>query len=349
MKIKNTVVLILTALSLTACGSRQALVSELDESIPQTVSVTDMTARTEQTTEAETVQSKPQTLASDLSNRNEIVSMTGAGGTVNILSKDKTEPLSAKSVMNSGRVEAVLAYTAGLGGYPSSEKAEVYFFVAVNGRLCEFEIAGEKSTGGMLHTKRNVNTELSDELVITDCELEKGENELCIMYTAYHPQLCAAYPTKLPKTFSSDCRTKQSKPVCRAQRYEDRFVYSSEKRDLSDSSDFVFDRIGYDQQKAWSEVNAGTDVSLRLINIDMKMTGTVKRNMLIFAMLDDKPIRLAGEKEFAFFRLEKTDCSVKIPLTKLEKNEKPRVLIVCCFDMSEAVWCLRTEHMFLVK
>ena len=341
MRLKLILLVLTAALALTACESKQPLVSDTDSTQP---------VQTEQTTVAETT-SQP-SAASSGSSLPDTAKWAGwgqpyPGGSINLLDAQ------GKMLMPTSQIAAsqpvfTLSYRFDLDGFDDDE-VQVYIIAAIGGEVCDLELAGEKSTGGMLHTKRNVNTELSDELVITDCELEKGENELCIMYTAYYPQLCAAYPTKLPKTFSSDCRTKQSKPVCRAQRYEDRFVYSSEKRDLSDSSDFVFDRIGYDQQKAWSEVNAGTDVSLRLINIDMKMTGTVKRNMLIFAMLDDKPIRLAGEKEFAFFRLEKTDCSVKIPLTKLEKNEKPRVLIVCCFDMSEAVWCLRTEHMFLVK
>ncbi len=344
MKIKNTFILLLTAFSLTACASKQPLVSDISSDRK-----TQTQARSEQTTVPETVVSKPETLAADWSNRNEIVSQTGTGGTVNILNKDKTEPLNAKTVMHGGKVESVVDYTIGLSGYPASEKAQICFCVTVGGKLCEFELAGEKSSGGMLCTEKNVNTELFDELVITDCDLVKGENKLCIMYSTYYPQLCTAFPTKLPKTFTSDVQTTQSKPIVLPQRYDDKFVYSSDKTELAQSTNFVFDQIRYDEQKAWSEVKSGTDVSIKLINIDMKMTGSVKRDMLIFVLQNGKPVEFADGKKYAMLRLEQIDCSVDIPLTKFTRSGQHELLTVCCFDMSEAVWCFRSEQMFLVK
>ena len=348
MKLKKTLILVLSAVILSACSKSEPLVSGIDSSTPKATQSTGTTTQTEQTRQTEQ-QTTAQTLSPDLSNWNDVVSSTGTGGTVNILCKDKTEPLSAKTIMHGGRVEAVVDYTIGLSGYSASEKADVYFFATVGGRLCEFELAGEKSSGGMICTAKNVNTELFDELVITDCELVKGENELCIMYTTYYPQLRKALPTKLPKTFTSDTQTAQSKPVCQPQRYEDTFTYSSDKNELSQSTNFVYEQIRYDEQKAWSLVRAGTDVGIKLINIDLEMTGSVKRDMLVFAVQNGKPVKLAGGKEFAFLSLSETDCSVGIPLTKLTQSGSHELLTVCCFDMSEAVWCFRTEHMFLVQ
>ncbi len=342
MKFKKAFILVLSALIFAACSKPEPLVSDAGSSTAKTSRISGTTTQTEQQTTA-------QTLSPDLSNRNDVVSWTGTGGTVNILNKQKTEPLSAKTVMQGGKVEAVVDYTIGLSGYAACEKADVCFFAAVNGKLCEFELAGEKSSGGMLCTEKNVNTELFDELVIADCDLAKGENELCIMYTTYYPQLCTAFPTKLPKTFSSDSHTKQSKPVAHPQRYADKFVYSSDKNELSQSTNFVFNQIKYDEQKAWSEVRAGTDVSLKLINIDLKMTGSVKRDMLVVVLQNGKPVRFADKKEYAYLNLEQTDCSVTIPLTKLSQSGSHELVTVCCFDMSEAIWCFRTEHMFLVK
>lgn len=342
MKLKKALLLVLSAVILTACSKSEPLVSGIDSSTPQPSQSSGTTTHTEQQTTA-------QTLAPDRSNHSEVVSSTGTGGTVNILNKEKTEPLSAKTVMHGGKVEAVIDYTIGLSGYPDSEKADVCFFAAVNGKLCEFELAGEKSSGGMLCTKKNVNTELFDVLVITDCDLVKGENELCIMYTVYYPQIVFGCPSKLGRTFSSDTKTSQSKAVELPQRYEDKLTYSHDKAELSQSTNFVFDQIRYDEQKAWSEVRAGTDVSLKLINIDLKMTGSIKRDMLVVALQNGKPIKLANGKEFAFLSLESSDCSVSIPITKLDKSGQHEFLTVCCFDMSEVIWCFRTEHMFLVR
>lgn len=343
MKFKMAFILLLLALTLTACSKSEALVSDADSS-SQSAQTTLL-----QTSGVDIPQPAVQTLSPDLSNWSDVVGSTGTGGTVNILDKDKTEPLSAKTVMQGGKVEAVVDYTIGLSGYPASEKAQVCFCAAVGGKLCEFELAGEKSSGGMLCTEKNVNTELFDELVITDCDLVKGENELCIMYTTYYPQLCTVFPTKLPKKFTSDTQKTQSKPVVLPQRYDDKFFYSSDKNELSQSTNFVFDQIRYDEQKAWSEVKAGTDVSLKLINIDMKMTGSVKRDMLVVALQNGKPVKFADGKRYAVLSLEQTDSSVNMPLTKFSQRGSHELLTVCCFDMSEAIWCFRTEHMFLVK
>ena len=350
--IKQMLLLLSAAVTLTSCSGKQPLVSDFDESTSESQSQITEQMQTKQTSANDAQQTTVERLSDNMSNWNKVVSNTGAGGAVNILEKvvnGKSEPLSEKTVMHAGRVETVVWLEIHLGGYESTEKADVFFFAAVNGKLCEFELAGEKSSGGMLCTRKNINTELFDELVITDCDLENGGNELSIMYMVYHPQIVYAYPAKLSKRFSSDTHTRQSKTVELPQRYEDSFTYCGDKSELGLSTNFVYDQISYDQDKDWSEVSRGTAVGIKLINLDVNMTGSKKRDMLVCVLHNGKPIRLSNGKEFAFLKLDETDCSVSIPLTKLTQSGKHELLTACFFDMSEVIWCFSAEHMFLVR
>ncbi len=352
MNIKNTFILLLTAFILTACASKQPLVSDFDESTSESQSQITEQMQTKQTSANDAQQTTVERLSDNMLNWNKVVSNTGAGGVVNILEKtdgDKYEPLSEKTVMQGGKVEAVLFCNIHLGGYESNEKVDVYYFVTVNGKLCEFELGGKKSSGGILCTQKPLNTDLRDVLTVTDCDLTKGENKLNIMYVTYYPQIIYGYPTKLEKSFSSDTQTRQSKIIETPQRYSDMLRYSQDKSELSKSTNFVFKQLKYDQDADWSEVSAGTDIGIKLINIDVNMTGSKKRDMLVCVMQNGKPIKLANGKKYLFLSLEQTDCSVEIPLTTLSQSGNHEYLTVCFFDMSDVIWSFKTDKMFWVK
>lgn len=101
-------------------------------------------------------------------------------------------------------VNAILHYRIDLDAFSEPEAAEVTFFVAVNGTLCDFFLGQDASSSGYLRKNVAVNQEIEESISIPECPLVCGQNQLSIVLFVYYPQIGRSIPGKLVVPFFSE-------------------------------------------------------------------------------------------------------------------------------------------------
>ena len=185
MKLKKALAVVLTAVVLTACGSKQALVSDTDSS-SQSAQTTSQQTPVSQTSTAET-SVKSDRLLDDLSNWAQV--RTFPGGSISLLDMNDSV-IMPSTLMKGGRVEMQLCYAFELNDNRfNGEDAWLYILVAVNGKLCDFELAGEKSIDGMLSCTAKLGADHKQTLTISDCTLKSDNNTVGVYMAVYCAQV----------------------------------------------------------------------------------------------------------------------------------------------------------------
>ena len=313
MKLKLISLVLTAALALTACASKQPLVSDTDSTQP---------VQTEQTTVAETT-SQP-SAASSGSSLPDTAKWAGLGqpypgGSINLLDAQ------GKMLMPTSQIAAsqpvfTLSYRFDLDGFDDDE-VQVYIIAAIGGEVCDLELAGEKSTGGMLCVPKVLGREYKETLKITDCGLKKGSGEIAVCMIGFCDKVGRAAVIQINKEFCSDSDRKQQNRILAPDRCEQYVICeNADKNELFKSSNFEFEKGSYDEEKNLTTVAKGTKLFYRYINANDERNAALDSDILLIVLKNGKPMKLFGGRDKAVLPLTHNDYSVLLPIDELNES-----------------------------
>jgi hypothetical protein len=214
-------------------------------------------------------------------------------------------------------IDAILRYQIDLDAFAAPEDAEVTFFVAVNGSLCNFSLGGESSSSGYLRKKASVNQVVEESLVITNCPLVSGQNQLSVVLFVYYPQIGRSVPGNLVVPFFSETERLGQSGLKKASHDNPSFVFHSPSEE-----DISFSRVGLlREQYSLKEDASGAAIIppqdalwFRLNNRveDEKKAGN-ECSVLVIAYVDGKPLPFRQD-DFLFLSLSSEDVLIDLPL-----------------------------------
>ena len=345
MKLKKALAVVLTAVVLTACGSKQALVSDTDSS-SQSAQTTSQQTPVSQTSTAET-SVKSDRLLDDLSNWAQV--RTFPGGSISLLDMNDSV-IMPSTLMKGGRVEMQLCYAFELNDNRfNGEDAWLYILVAVNGKLCDFELAGEKSIDGMLSCTAKLGADHKQTLTISDCTLKSDNNTVGVYMAVYCAQVGGCQQIGIARQFKSDSQQTQKREILSPNRYEHNIKYAQEdKNELSRSHNFEFEKGKFDEHKMLTTVPKGTKLTFRYINSNNERTAALDSKLLVIVLKNGKPIELFSGDKKALIPLTEKDYSALIPIETLNSGGA-QLFNICIFDLNDELRGHSSERLFYVQ
>ncbi len=345
MKLKKAFAVVLTAAVLTACSKPEPLVSGTDSS-----SNNETQTSAQQTTVSQTVSAdsneKSDRLLSDLSNWAQV--RTFPGGSINLFDMNDCV-IMPSTLMKNGRVQMQLQYTFELNGKFVGEDVQLYIFTVVNGSLCDFELAGEKSTDGMLPCTAKLGVDRKQTLTVSDCTLNNGSNTVGVYIAVYSAQVGGCQQIGIARQFRSDTHKTQSREMLAPNRYEEYIKYTqADKNELALSHNFEFEKGSFDEHKMQTSVPKGTKLQFRYINSNPERTAALDAKLLVLVLKNGKPIKLFSGEEKAILPLTQKDCSALIPIETLDSSGA-QLFNICIFSLNNETGGHTSERLFYVQ
>ena len=346
MKLKKVLLLLTAAITLTACSKSEPLVSDIESS-----SISETQTTSQQTTASQAVTAetsvKSDRLLDDLSNWAQV--RTFPGGSINLFDMDDSV-IMPSTLMKNGRVEMQLSYTFELNDNRfGGEDAWLYILVAVNGKLCDFELAHEKSNDGMLSCTAKLGIENKQTLTVTDCTLNSDNNTVGVYMAVYSAQVGGCQQIAIARQFKSDTQQTQKREILSPNRYEECIKYTQgDKNELYLSHNFEFEKGEFDEQKMQTSVPKGTKLTFRYINSNDERTAALDVDLLVIVLKNGKPIKLFSGEEKAILPLTQKDFSALIPIETLDSSGA-QLFNICIFDLNDESRGHASERLFYVQ
>ena len=197
----------------------------------------------------------------------------------------------------------------------------MYIIAAIGGEVCDLELAGEKSTGGMLCVPKVLGREYKETLKITDCGLKKGSGEIAVCMIGFCDKVGRAAVIQINKEFCSDSDRKQQNRILAPDRCEQYVICeNADKNELFKSSNFEFEKGSYDEEKNLTTVAKGTKLFYRYINANDERNAALDSDILLIVLKNGKPMKLFGGRDKAVLPLTHNDYSVLLPIDELNES-----------------------------
>ncbi|MBQ8120179.1 MAG: hypothetical protein IJ172_05335 [Ruminococcus sp.] len=346
MKVKKVLLLLTAAITLTACSKPEPLVSGIDSSSISETQTSVQQTTVSQTTSADSAE-KSDRLLPDLSNWAQV--RTFPGVSINLFDMNDSVILPS-TLIKGGRVEMQICYTFELNDNRfDGEDAWLYILAAVNGELCDFEIAGQKSTNGILSCTASLGIDHKQTLTISDCTLKSENNTVGVYMAVYSAQVGGCQQIAIARQFKSDTQKTQSKEILAPSRYEQYIKYTQDdKHELSLSHNFEFEKGEFDEHKMQTTVPKGTKLQFRYINSNPERTAALDADLLVIVLKNGKPIKLFSGEEKALLPLTQKDFSALIPIETLDSGGS-QLFNICIFDLSDEIGGHASERLFYVQ
>lgn len=281
------------------------------------------------------------TLAPDWSNWADGSISTPFGAAVNLY--DKNDAIFGMgTVMNGDTVEAKLGYRLDLDEYREYGEAQTVFIVTVNDAVCEFQLDGKQSEGGALSVNREINQDKMESLLVTDCNLKEGENELAVHMAIFFPQIGHSTVLSISRTFQTETsRMQTATGLCGTENELEFTVTTSEgmdereiKAELTKGSKLYYEQLSFDSSKRCTTVPCDGDFGFELRN-NSGTTGDTpaQREFLVLAMKDGKLIPIQGDKNFYMCSLTEQELCMKISMELNREQGEYALISLLLFDM----------------
>lgn len=281
------------------------------------------------------------TLAPDWSNWAAGSVSSPFGAAVNLY--DKNEAIfGIGTVITGDTIEAKLGYRLDLDEYKEYGEAQTVVIVTMNDMVCEFQLDGKQSEGGALSVKREINEEKMESLLVTDCNLKEGENELAVHMAVHFPQIGHSSVLSISRTFQAEkSRIQTATGLCGTENELEFTMTTSEgmderriKAEITKGSKLYYEQLSFDSSKRCTTVPCDGDFGFELRN-NSGTTGDTpaQREFLVLAMKDGKLIPIQGDKKFYMCSLTEQELCMKIPM---ELNGEPgeyALISLLLFDM----------------
>ena len=346
MKLKLISLVLTAALALTACESKQPLVSDLSSK-----SSTQTRSQTKQETSQPTASESALPPAQADSSSPDLSYWEGWGhpcpdAAVNLLDS-QGKVISPSTLIQGSQPAFMLYYKFGLDGF-DGENVQLYLLASADGALCDFELAGEKSSSGMLCVSRQLGKEYKEPLKLLGCGLKNGSNKVGVYLLGFCSQVGKAQTVQLVREFTSDT-DQQPEKILLPQRYDDVIKYgSADKSELSLSHNFEFDKGEYDEQRDLTTVPKGTKLYYRYINANDERTAARDADVLLIVLKNGKPMPLFSTADKAVLPLKNTDYSVLLPVDEMNGTGYAKYQ-VCLFEIGTENGYTDFGRLFYVK
>lgn len=294
------------------------------------------------------------TLAPDWSNWTDSSVSSPFGAAVNLY--DKNDAIFGMgTVMTGDTVEAKLGYRLDLDEYREYGEAQTVFIVTVNDAVCEFQLDGKQSEGGALSVNREINQDKMESLLVTDCNLKEGENELAVHMAIFFPQIRHSTVLSISRTFQTETsRVQTATGLCGTENELEFTMTTSDgmdereiKAELNKGNQLYYEQISFDSSKRCTTVPRDGDFGFEFRNKN-GAAGDIpaQRKLLVLELKDGKLIPMQGDKNFYMCSLTEQELCMKIPMAMKGKQGEYAHMTVVCFDMKNDAGSSCMESLF---
>lgn len=281
------------------------------------------------------------TMAPDWSNWTDSSISSPFGAALNLYDKEDAV-FGMGTVMTGDTVEAKLGYCLAIDDYKEYGEAQTVVIVTVNDMVCEFQLDGKQSEGGALSVKREINQDKMESLLVTDCNLKEGENELAVHMAIYFPQIGHSSVLSISRTFQTETsRIQIATGLCGTENELEFTVTTSDgmdergiKAEITKGSKLYYEQLSFDSSRRCTTVPCDGDFGFELRN-NSGATGDTpaQREFLVLAMRDGKLIPIQGDKNFYMCSLTEQELCMKIPMEVEGEPGEYALISLLLFDM----------------
>lgn len=308
----------------------------------------------EKSEEQETETTPFPTLAPDWSNWTDDSVSSPFGAAFNLYDKENVV-FGMGTVMTGDTVEAKLGYCLAIDDYKEYGEAQTVVIVTVNDVVCEFQLDGKQSEGGALSVDREINVEKMESLLVTDCNLKEGENELAVHMAIYFPQIGHSSVLSISRTFQTETsRIQIATGLCGTENELAFTVTTSDgmdergiKTELNKGNQLYYEQISFDSSKRCTTIPCDGKFGFEFRNKN-GVAGDIpaQKELLVLELRDGQLIPMQGDKNFYMCSLTEQELCMKIPM---EVNGEPGEyahMTVVCFDMMNDTGSFCMESLF---
>ncbi len=294
------------------------------------------------------------TLAPDWSNWADSSVSSPFGAAFNLYDKEDAI-FGMETVMAGDMVEAKLVYRLDIDEYKEYGEAQTVVIVTVNDMICEFQLGEKQSEGGALSVKREINQEKMESLLVTDCNLKEGENELAVHMAIYFPQIGHSTVLSISRTFQAETsRVQTATGLCGTENELEFTVTTSEgmderaiKAELNKGNKLYYQQLSFDSSKRCTMVPRDGDFGFEFRNKN-GAAGDIpaQRELLVLELKDGQLIPMQGDKNFYMCSLTEQELCMKIPMAMKGDPGEYAHMTVVYFDMKNDAGSSCMESLF---
>ena len=210
----------------------------------------------------------------------------------------------------------------------------------INGKVYDFKIGDKKSEDGVLVLDLASDTDFLESLDISGIPVKKGENSFCFMSSFYCPQKDNYFHTNVINgRFRSDSEVTGDSPIDLASEDQIKGIETKSTEGLSDSEkiypSFPLKLVDegdilamMDDDNDVLTVKTGASITKQILNVNNEF-GPSNRGGILLVFDSGKLIPVFAGKEIMYVSL-KDDCLMKsIPLDKVFKAGETTNLLLC--------------------
>lgn len=256
------------------------------------------------------------------------------GGSINLVADEN------KSIMNTDSVKVIdgtltvyMNYVNSLDNYEYVGSFRSTVVVIVNGKVCDFELDGVKSSMGRMIFEHEYETEYLEELTVSDCDFKKGENTISVLCANYYPQIGHSSGLYITKNFYSDIEKMQSRTLTvNASELTGVDFVNGEKVPV-EPSDFIYEQISFDNSKRCTTVPQNGVNGIKLMNALPGDTKTLNRNVICLVMKNGELLPAWNGSELLQIEFTTDIISASLPITNTIENGEYALLSYFIFDI----------------
>ena len=320
MKLKCIVLSIFLCFSLIGCSSSDEKLINNDSG--ETV--------TEDTTDVK----KDKEVLPDWSNWTKSSLSYPYGGAINLVADENKSIMTTDSVkVIDGKLTVYANYVNSLDYYEYDGSFKSTVVVIVNGKVCDFELDGMKSSMGRMIFEHEYETEYLEKLTVSDCDFKKGENTISVLCANYYPQIGHSSGLYITKNFYSDTEKTQSSTLTLNASELTGAEFVNGKIAPVASSDFIYEQIFFDDSKRCTTVPQNGVSGIKQINALPGNTKTLDRNVICLVMKNGELLPAWNGSELLQIEFTTDIISASLPITNTIENGEYALLSYFIFDI----------------
>lgn len=256
------------------------------------------------------------------------------GGAINLVADENKSIMTTDSVkVIDGKLTVYANYVNSLDYYEYDGSFKSTVVVIVNGKVCDFELDGMKSSMGRMIFEHEYGTEYLEKLTVSDCDFIKGENTISVLCANYYPQIGHSIGLYVTKNFYSDTEKTQSSTLTLNASELTGAEFVNGKIAPVASSDFIYEQILFDSSKRCTTVPQNGVSGIKQINALPGNTKTLDRNVICLVMKNGELLPAWNGSELLQIEFTTDIISASLPITNTIENGEYALLSYFMFDI----------------
>lgn len=256
------------------------------------------------------------------------------GGAINLVADENKSIMTTDSVkVIDGKLTVYANYVNSLDYYEYDGSFKSTVVVIVNGKVCDFELDGMKSSMGRMIFEHEYETEYLEKLTVSDCDFIKGENTISVLCANYYPQIGHSFGVYVTKNFYSDTEKTQSSTFTLNASELTGAEFVNGKNAPVVSSDFIYEQILFDSSKRCTTVPQNGVSGIKQMNALPGKTKTLDRNVICLVMKNGELLPAWNGSELLQIEFTTDIISASLPITNTIENGEYALLSYFMFDI----------------